>query len=388
MNAPICRVVHVILALLVVTLPHVVRGQDFSPIVGLFKNVSSVSIDYGYARLFSSRAGVPDGELFDDASLTGVGAEVYLNLPSPTDGAFELGLGTRYVSGLETVESVPPLSLALLSFPTIAVYATRTQGLLEPYLGASFGITSLWNSSGLADGVSFDVSATTYDYGFTTGLSVDLQHFGLGPVGLFVEAGLTRRVFGSVDYDADDDEATVPPEWPRRLDLSAWRVGAGVQVNLTASAPASFPGIWLLRRVDGLALPAVWHQVGAGDKRFTRSEVVGGRLDLDRTAYKKGDYTLTAHVRQSVVDETGKMLSVDSSEVVDSQVIARGRYDVENTTLYLCQAEDSSPERPALMAEVECDGSDRGVAAHRDGVALVVFDPKTNHVFTFEKASD
>lgn len=344
------------------------QAQYFGPIMGLFDKVNSVSIHYGRSFLLSESTEQGD-VVFGDRSLNSVGMEVYLDLPAPSNLSFELGLGTRYGQGLESAAQAPSLSLTLRSLPNLAFYAAYTREIVEPYVGTSFGITSLWNASGTnRDGVPFDVTATTYDFGFSGGLAFDLESLGLGPVGLYAEVGTLRRLFGSVSYTSGTPGATLPAAWPHQLDLSSLYGTVGLQVDLQAETATSFAGSWLLRSVDGQAIPAMWHLEDAGPSTKKQETIVGGHLTLDPAEGGRGRYTLTAYVRSYTLGSDGVMTSADSAAVA-ARTLAAGRYAADGSTLVLYPASGRE--------ETE---------AYLDGSTLVVFAPVTGHVFAFERA--
>jgi hypothetical protein len=227
-------------------------AQLLAPFAGLFKSVNSVAI-YG-------RAGqVPGGDSSPfraDATFTGFGAELYLDLPRAGGWLFELGLGTSYGRGNGTSDPGYDLRISTRSLPAFALYATHTHGVpfvsrrLQPYATVQFGFVDLWNAQAYTDaGLPFDVDGEAYDVAYGLGLGTSL-----GPVYVYAEGTRLDRRFASIDYSAPaGSDAGVPAAWPRTLDLSGWVLSYGVQVRLTQDSdpPPAFAGSWMLDAVDG-----------------------------------------------------------------------------------------------------------------------------------------
>ena len=276
--------------LLLTALTPGASAQLLAPFAGLFKSVNSVAI-YG-------RAGqVPGGEgspFQDDATFTGFGAELYLDLPRAGAWLFELGLGTSYGRGNGTPDPAYDLRISTRSLPAFALYATRTGGVpfvsprLQPYATVQFGFVDLWNAQAYdTAGLPFDVDGEAYDLAYGAGLG-----FSLGPVFLYAEGTRLDRRFASIDYSAPaGSDAPVPAAWPRTLDLSGWVLSYGVQVRLQADAagPPALAGSWQLAGADARPVPAP----PSGD-----AAVVGGGLLFDgEGSDAAGRFTLWTLVR-------------------------------------------------------------------------------------------
>ena len=266
-------------------------AQLLTPFAGLFESVNSVSI-YGRA---GQVLGGGDSPFQGDATFTGFGAELYLDLPQAGGWLFELGLGTSYGRGNGTPDPSYDLRISTRSLPAFALYATRTGGVplvsprLQPYATVQFGFVDLWNTQAYdGSGLPFDVDGEAYDLAYGAGLGLPL-----GPVFVYAEGTRLDRRFASIDYGAPaGSDAPVPAAWPRTLDLSGWVLSYGIQVRLSQDdvpAPPTFAGSWTLTSVDGQ--PILAPPSGA-------SALVGGGLFFEPDeAGSTGRFTLWALTR-------------------------------------------------------------------------------------------
>lgn len=205
---------------------------QFDFLTELFDEVNSITVAVQGSQIHHS------GELRARESdclgvgVCGMAAEVLIDLPSVAGADLELGLGTSFLRGFEATEPTLDLRGSLRAFPTITAYASLPErlgmGIAEPYVGASFGLVSLWNARGYdPEAVEYGLEAETFEHGFTVGL------FLLRPRGLFIEGGYRWRTFESVDWELPDAAAEkLPANWPRDLDLSGWQVSVGWQFRL------------------------------------------------------------------------------------------------------------------------------------------------------------
>lgn len=291
-------------AALLVLLPALVAAQDFSPFTAIFKSISSISI-YGQAAVTGRTQTIAPGTEARYDAIPGMGAEVYLSLPSPEDSrwSYELGLGTSFIRGSAIGPDGLDLRLSARAFPTIAIYAAYdafTVGEIDvgPYVAGNFGFIDLWNAQAYGPNLDrFEVDGQTYDIGGGLGLS-----FSTGPLVAFAEMTYFDRRLGAIQYEGED---LIPDSWPRSLDLSSWVMLFGVQANLKAefdeeepAPPPSIAGLYLLDRVDGVAVPAPWANAG-------RTHVMHGILELGGTGF----YTLDLLLRDRADTTTPLALS-------------------------------------------------------------------------------
>lgn len=215
------------------------RAQlDF--MTGLFEEVNSVTIAVQGGRIPSSQLRAREGECLD-VGICGMTAEVLIDLPQVGGAELELGLGTGFWRGFESTEPTLDLHGSLRSFPTLTAYLSLPEewglGIAEPYAGASFGLSSLWNARGYdEEGREFELEAETFEYGVSAGLYL------LKPSGLFIEGAYRWRRFESVDWTfPDEDDPVLPAGWPRDLDLSGWQLSVGWQFRLRKPAGDDAP---------------------------------------------------------------------------------------------------------------------------------------------------
>jgi hypothetical protein len=133
---------------------------------------------------------------------------------------------------------------ALRELPMLSLYGNFWVNLLEwvpgvggaaalsPYIGARAGLISLAGLRAYApamDSVAANAGLSRVIKGsgdaFRVGLLAGLVA-GIGPVNVFVEAELGRRVLNSVQWEAD-----VPGDIPRDLEFKKWLFVTGFQIG-------------------------------------------------------------------------------------------------------------------------------------------------------------
>ena len=209
------------------TLSASAQAQFFSVVDNLFENVNAI-VFYGQAGAL-----VSEDEIFGtgpEGSLYGGGAEVLIDLPGTDNTYFELALGTNVVQGLRATEPSLDLHGSLRSLPTIAVYASKLglpeESFIMPYVGANFGVLSLWNARGyLPDGTIVPLAGETFELGASLGAYVNRGPFS----GLYVELNYRHREFESLTWTTEQ----LPDGWPRSLNASGAFVSAGWQFYIT-----------------------------------------------------------------------------------------------------------------------------------------------------------
>jgi len=201
---------------------------QFDFLTEVFEEVNSVTIAVQGARIPGNHGlRARDGECMDLGGVCGMAAEVLIDLPSVGGQELELGLGTGFLRGFEATEPTLDLRGSLRSFPALTAYLSLPEewglGIAEPYAGASFGLSALWNARGYdAAGLEYEVEAETIEYGVSAGLYL------VRPSGLFIEGAYRWRRFESLDWEFPDAAGSVlPAGWPRDLDLSGWVVSLG-----------------------------------------------------------------------------------------------------------------------------------------------------------------
>jgi hypothetical protein len=346
-------------------------AQDLTFLTGLFKSVNSVSL-YLQGEPLSGIALRGDGQTSDlqYGDLPGVGAEVYLNLPDAGSWQFEFSLGTHFSTGATTGNPEFDLRLSTRTFPALGFYGTYDGiPIVKPYLGAHFGITELWNTQAYdIERRQFAVTGQTYDLGVGGGFALDL-----GPVRPYVDLGYVHRNFGSLSYRASG-EASIPQGWPRDFDLSGLALSLGLQFDVarppSAPSPPSFEGDWVLTRLDGGGLPAIWDQTGtAAPAGPSRSDVLDGRLILYEDAERGLRYVLWLLVR--TVD-----LSAGAERVVAIRGAA-GLLDCGRATNRSSEPPPGGRSHLELVSEAgPCDPGRAGVPAGGERLALAEEGPE------------
>lgn len=336
-------------------------AQDLSFVTALFKNINSVSLFVQNGGLIHSDELVTSSEEY---GLRGVGAEVYIGLPSPGDLDLELALGTGYLRGFHAKDSEVDLNGGIRSLPTIGFYVNKDGMLgydaITRYAGLHFGILDLWNAQVYSDeGEEVALKGQTYEYGGSAGLLVNRGLL----KGVFLEGGLQRRRFASVDYSVAD----LQENWPRELSLSGWAFSFGWQFSLTEDKRPAYEGDWVLTRVDGLTLPANVRQIRGSDGSM-RTEIVGGTLSVQKGRKKEPDaYTLTLQSRDVTLDSSARVVGIEEPRLYPC-VPENGTFSVREGDLFL-------DPKDAEAYQV-----------YRDGDELTVTLRGTQHVLMFRKA--
>ncbi|HEX8690957.1 MAG TPA: hypothetical protein VF746_00845 [Longimicrobium sp.] len=205
---------------------------QFDFLTELFDEVNSITVALQGSHIpGSGELRAREGDCLG-IGICGMAAEVLIDLPSVGGADLELGLGTSFLRGFEAAEPTLDLHGSLRAFPTITAYASLPErlglGIADPYVGASFGLTTLWHARGYdPEGVEYELEAETFEFGVSAGIYL------LKPRGLFVEAGYRWRSFESVDWELPEAASErLPANWPRDLDLSGWQVSVGWQFRL------------------------------------------------------------------------------------------------------------------------------------------------------------
>lgn len=203
------------------------QAQFFTVFDDLFKNVNAI-VFYGQGGTLISTDEITGTA--SEGNVYGGGAEVLINLPGTPSTTFELALGTNVVQGFEATEPSLDLRGSLRSLPTISVYASRLgtpdTSPIIPYLGANFGVLSLWNAHGyLPDGTVIALDGETFELGASAGV-----YASKGPLaGLYIEFSYRHREFESLTWDTPQ----LAEGWPRSLNASGGFVSVGWQFFIT-----------------------------------------------------------------------------------------------------------------------------------------------------------
>lgn len=210
------------------------RAQ-MSFLTDIFDQVNSLSMQVQRGDLLNSSELEPRQSPF---GLRGLSFEVFLDLPSSEAAPLELGLGTSFMTGFRAEEETLDLRGAMRAFPSISVYVSMPEWLdkenVVPYAGLNFGLLELWNaqiygrSGDENDRIEHGVSGETFEMGVTAGLAFEFA----ASNSFFVEGGVRRRKFASLDYSLTDGDPSIPELWPLELDASGWLVALGFQFEL------------------------------------------------------------------------------------------------------------------------------------------------------------
>jgi hypothetical protein len=143
-------------------------------------------------------------------------------VPSETLWLFELGLGYGQQVGFQAESSDVELMGTVRDLPSVSFYASY-----EP-LGGYFGLRSGFMSLHALQ--FYDPEGAVYAGEAESFLASVLAGYAVEVIGLnlFAEGGYSLRYFPSIVWSAD----VVPPEIPRRLNLSGWFVSGGIQLRL------------------------------------------------------------------------------------------------------------------------------------------------------------
>lgn len=292
-------------------LPASARAQDLGFLGSVFSRVQRLTLFLQSAD--PRQAGFLDrsGAGCITLPMCGAGTEVLIDLDSRSRFIdLELGFAAGY---LRPVRSKPSgdmdIRASLRSLPVISTHATfMREGWIRPYFTGSFGLVDLWNARvHTAQGKQSEVKASTFEYGVSVGA-------GIAPpftnARLLIEFGHRARNFSSVGYTLTDP---LPASFPREINLSTWQTTIGWQFDLRPlnRAPAH-AGMWMLSRVDGLALPATLRQE-RGTPDGVREELVSAYLDLSA---ERDAYSLQLVTRLTTVGPTGAVVEQRFAEPV------------------------------------------------------------------------
>ena len=344
------------------TLGH---AQDLSFITGLFKNVHSVTLAAQGGRLFDRENLSTDNSDCKEFGVCGMSAEVLFDLTAPKGTHLELGLGASYLRGFHEAETSPfQLYGAVRSFPTISVYLTQAGEAhpIQPYAGVNFGISDLWNVQAYdPSGKELSVKGQTFDYGGTAGLYTGFFR----SFGLFAEINYRRRRFPSLDWSRD----SIPPGAPRELNLDGLLLAFGVQVSLKdeeTSRPA-YQGTWLLTRVDGQPLPALYEHRDSTPGSI-RNEVVSGMLTIT-----EANYDLLLRRRTVIQDDNGRTIVATHPAIPATNITQEGgNYTISKSNDVITLYPSGQMSRAHTLT--------------RNGSELMLRLRDENHILEFKKA--
>lgn len=298
-------------------------AQELGFITSLFKDAQSITIFSEFAEIRKSHELGTGSSPCIFLGVCGGGAEVLFNLPSPNDRfQLELGIGAEYLRGFSARPLPDPVDLrsSVKAFPELGTYVSLPlSGVdwIEPYFGATFGFSELWNAVAYdADRKQIGLKGQTFDYGPVFGIAIDVK----GAGNAFIEGGWQARRFPSLSYDTKD---ALPATWPRELDMSGWHFAIGWQFELKqAKEPPSFDGIWVLKSVDGGDLPETLAQTRDGDGTI-RTEILGATLELNPDSRT---YSLMIQERRSVLNGAAHVLSMG---IVDPPHAESGSFTID-----------------------------------------------------------
>lgn len=164
------------------------------------------------------------------SALLGYGVEVLFALKDDPKASYavELALGYNYLTGFRSTNPALDLRGSMRTLPELSVYATYEKlGRVEPYVGIHTGLLDLWHTQAYdTDGEQYSVSSEAFQAGLTTGIVVR---------GVWVEGSYRIRNFPSLDWVLPGDQTTLPPDFPRTLDLSGWSLRVGYQFPISAA---------------------------------------------------------------------------------------------------------------------------------------------------------
>lgn len=146
--------------------------------------------------------------------------------PTRTIWTFEMGIGYGQTVGFESGDPSLDMRGQVRDLPSASIYASY-----EP-LGGYFGLRSgFMRLQGLqvydqADAV-YAGEAESFLLAALVGHSVEVVG-----ITIFVEAAYTVRSFPSVEWRSVDRSTPLNPALPRKLSLSGWTVGTGVQFGI------------------------------------------------------------------------------------------------------------------------------------------------------------
>jgi hypothetical protein len=342
------------------------RAQDLSFIANVFKTVHSVTLAAQGGQLVSSRELATNHTNCAAFEVCGMAAEVLFDLTAPSKLHLELGLGASYLRGFHEAEGSPvDLHGAVRSFPTISAYLTQDAGdaPIQPYVGVNFGISDLWNVQAYDSlGKEFTLKGQTFDYGGTAGFyTAFFRSFGL-----FAEISYKQRKFPSVDWS----DGSIPAGAPREFNFNSLIFSAGVQVSLKdeEKGPPAYEGMWVLTRVDGSTLPALFEQESnPGGTGSIRNEIVSGVLTIERA-----NYELLLRRRSMTYDNNGRLITATHPAVPAANITR----EAGNHTI--------SPRNDVITFYPNKDMAQK-YSATRNGTELMLYLREANHVLEFKK---
>lgn len=151
---------------------------------------------------------------------------------------FELGFSYGYTTHFHSGISGLGLRGALKEVPGVTIYATYQPCRVSPYFGVRTGLIKLDDLTLTSDTLTFSAAAQSVQIGVVAGLVTDqIPVVGFRhrlrliswPFNTFVEGSYMYRVFPSVKSSTP---VTLPDAAPKRLNMSGWSIGSGIQFPL------------------------------------------------------------------------------------------------------------------------------------------------------------
>lgn len=214
-----------VLALALIAAPTPVHAQDLGFITDFFSKARGIAIGFQMGQL--NGAGLESDGICPAAPVCGANGELLIDLAEFVgDLSVEMGFAAGYWRGFRSSNPEVDLRGSVRNLPTISAYISKDIGLFSPYVGLSFGLSDLWNAQAYdADGFVFQLDGQTFDWGILGALS-----YNIGPAFLFSEVHYSWRRFNSLDWSLPSSaDGALPPEFPRSLELSGFKLNVGLQ---------------------------------------------------------------------------------------------------------------------------------------------------------------
>jgi hypothetical protein len=144
---------------------------------------------------------------------------------------YELGFAYSQLNGLRSTLPNLTASAALREKPAITLYRTPQLPDYPLYIGIRTGIIELQDFVLESGGKSFTASPQSVEIGGVAGFVLpSLFGIDLGPMNFFVEGAYMYRNFPTIKWTTNEN---LPDVAPRKLDLSGWSIGVGLQLDLS-----------------------------------------------------------------------------------------------------------------------------------------------------------
>jgi hypothetical protein len=144
---------------------------------------------------------------------------------------YELGFAYSQLNGLRATLPGITATAALREKPAITLYRTPQIPDYPVYIGLRTGIIEVQDFVLESGGKSFSASPQSVQLGGVVGLVVpSILGVDLGPMNFFVEGAYMYRNFPTVKWSTTEG---LPEAAPRKLDLSGWSIGLGIQLDLS-----------------------------------------------------------------------------------------------------------------------------------------------------------